>query len=155
MSIYFMAHISPIVRLGLKYWMVLVPGLAGACLAIFSRRRQAHFWLWYLLPGFIATLFVAIPVSRYRQCLMIFLIPWAAAFLAFLWERLRERQWRAASAGILALLLGWIAVLGPLARVPREAYERKAEYILALEIDQRIGDRAEGAEMYALMKQAR
>jgi 4-amino-4-deoxy-L-arabinose transferase-like glycosyltransferase len=155
MSIYFMAHISPIVRLGLKYWMVLVPGVAGACLAIFSRRRRAHFWLWYLLPAFIATLFVGIPVSRYRQSLMIFLIPWAGTFLAFLWERVRERKWLAASGGLLALLLGWIAVLGPLTREPRRDYERKAEYILAVAIYQKMGDPAKAAEMDALSREAR
>jgi len=35
LSIYFVARISPVVRFGLKYWMIVVPGLGGLMLTLY------------------------------------------------------------------------------------------------------------------------
>jgi 4-amino-4-deoxy-L-arabinose transferase-like glycosyltransferase len=150
LSFYFMAAISPLVWLGLKYWMVLVPALAGFLLMV-SQWERGHFWLWLFLLAFLASLFVGVPVSRYRQSLMIFFIPWAACFLAFLGGLIRHREFRKAGCYALALLLGWLLVQGPLAQHPRSNYERPNEYFLAAYIYQQLGDERKVSEMQTLI----
>jgi 4-amino-4-deoxy-L-arabinose transferase-like glycosyltransferase len=152
LSYYFMAGISPSVRLGLQFWMLLVPGLAGFFLM--SRQwARGHFWLWVFLLAFTASLLVGIPVSRYRQSLMIFFIPWAACYLVFLGGLIRRRQFWPACGGLLILLLGWLLEQGPLARQPRSLYERPTEYFIAAQIYQQLGDERKLAEMQALIHQ--
>jgi 4-amino-4-deoxy-L-arabinose transferase-like glycosyltransferase len=138
LSFYFMETISPIVRFGLRYWMILVPALAGFVLSIY-RRERAHLWLWLFLPVILASVLFSTPVSRYRQSLVIFFVPWAAYFSSYFVGLIQQREMRAASRWGIGLLLGWLLVLGPLARQPRKRYERPAEYLLTAAIYQQLG----------------
>lgn len=152
MSIYFMAAMSPLVWLGLKYWTILVPALAGFLLMV-RRWERGHFWLWIFLPAFLASLFVGVPLSRYRQSLMIFFIPWAACFLAFLGGLIHRREFRKAGGYTIALFLGWLLVLGPLAQHPRSNYERPNEYFIAAKIYQKLGNESKFSEMLTIIHQ--
>jgi len=151
LSFYFVADISPVVRLGLRYWMILPLGLAGFFLSI-RRREQAHFWIWVFLPVFLLSLFLTIPVSRYRQSLMLFFIPLAAHFLVFLRASIDRREFPKAAAYGAALLAGWALILGPLSRQPREFYERPAEYMLSAQIFHLLGQEQKAQAMLALVR---
>jgi len=151
LSMYFVATISPVVRFGLKYWMILVPGLAGVLLSAW-RREPAEMWLWIFLPVVVASVFIGVPTSRYRQSLMIFFIPFAACFVAWLWSRLREREYPKVAFAAAALLVGWGLVLGPFARQPRRQYERAAEYLMAGWVYQQLGDEQRSKEMLDLVR---
>jgi len=140
LSFYFVAYVSPVVRFGLRYWMVLPAALAGLFLSIW-RRERAHVWVWALLPVFFANLFIGIPLSRYRQSLMIFLIPLAGYFLAQLVSFIGRRQFRTAAYCGVAVLVGWGLILGPLSRQPRAQYERRMEYLYSAQILYRLGER--------------
>jgi 4-amino-4-deoxy-L-arabinose transferase-like glycosyltransferase len=139
LSFYFMETISPVVRLGLRYWMILVPALAGLSVTLY-RREYVQLWLWLYLPVVLASIVVAPPLSRYRQSLAIVFIPWAAYFLSYLFSLIRERRALLAGCWGIALLLGWCLVLGPLARQARQRYERPAEYLITAEIYQKLGN---------------
>jgi 4-amino-4-deoxy-L-arabinose transferase-like glycosyltransferase len=152
LSFYFVEHVSPVVRFGLRYWMLLPPGLAGLCLGLWRRDRRL-LWIWVTLPVFVLSLLMGIPVSRYRQVLMLFLIPCAAYFLAFLADLLRQKRLRSFGYSLLALVGGWIAVLGPLARQPREQYERVSEYLVCAQIYHQLGDRVREQEMLEVVRQ--
>jgi hypothetical protein len=152
LSFYFVEHVSPVVRFGLRYWMLLAPGLAGLCLGLWRRDRRL-LWIWVTLPVFVLSLLMGIPVSRYRQVLMLFLIPCAAYFLAFLADLLRQRRLRSFGYSLLALVGGWIAVLGPLARQPRDQYERVSEYLVCAQIYHQLGDRVREQEMLEVVRQ--
>ena len=123
LSFYFVANISPIVRLGLRYWMILPVGLAGLFLSV-QRRERAHFWLWLFLPIFLLSFLVGFPISRYRQSLIIFFIPWAAYFVVSLGALLRRREFLKAAYYGAALLLGWGLILGPPSRQPCRALRK-------------------------------
>lgn len=60
LSFYFVERISPVVRVGVRYWMILPLALAGLILGI-QRRERAHFWIWLFLPIFLCSLFVVLP----------------------------------------------------------------------------------------------
>lgn len=152
LSIYFVAGISPIVRLGLRYWMILAPALAGLVLSIW-RRDQAYAWVWLLLPLLGVGVFIGLPVSRYRQSLMNFLIPCAAYFLASLWTFLLRREFLKAANGGVALLAGWALILGPLSRQPRDQYERPQEYLLSAEILHLQGEEPKAEAMLDLVRE--
>jgi 4-amino-4-deoxy-L-arabinose transferase-like glycosyltransferase len=149
---YFMADISPVVRFGLQYWMILVPGVAGMLLMI-RRPGPGHFWLWVFLPPFLAAMMIGVPVSRYRQSLMIFLIPWAACFLALFVDLIRRREFRLAGVCAFALCLGWLLVLGPFAQQPRGHYYKPDTYIVAADLYRRLGDPQKSSEMTARLHQ--
>jgi len=152
LSFYFEQTISPVVRFGLQYWMLLVPALAGLFLTIY-RRDRAHLWLWLFLPVLLAGILVGTPISRYRQTLALLLIPWAAYFLSYFWGLLQRRDFRVAGGWGAILLLGWGLVLGPLARQPRQQYERPAEYVLAARICQQLGWEKEWAQTQRELRQ--
>jgi len=139
LSIYFVATISPVVRFGLKYWMILVPACAGLLLSVW-RRERAQMWLWIFLPVVLASVFVGVPGSRYRQSLAVFLIPFAAYFCASLWVLIRRHEFIWVAGATAALLIGWGLVLGPFAKQPRSHYERPAEYVFAGWLYHRLGD---------------
>lgn len=149
-SIYFMAAISPLVWLGLQYWMILVPALAGFLLMV-RRWERGHFWLWMFFLAFLVSLLVGVPLSRYRQSLMIFFIPWAACFLDFLGDLFRRQAFFKAGGYTIALLLGWLLVQGPLAQHPRSNYERSYEYTMAANIYRQSGDERKLSEMQKLI----
>jgi hypothetical protein len=138
-SFYFMETISPMVRFGLRYWTILVPALAGLALTLYFRNR-AHLWLWLFLPVILAGIVVAPPLSRYRQSLAVLFIPWAAYFFSYVVDLARARRILLATCWGMVLLMGWLLVLGPLARQPRERYERPAEYLITAEIYHRLGN---------------
>jgi 4-amino-4-deoxy-L-arabinose transferase-like glycosyltransferase len=151
LSIYFVEYISPIVRFGLRYWMVLPLGLAGLFLSIW-RREQTHLWIWIILPVFLIALLVGIPLSRYRQSLMIFFIPLAGYSLALVVAWIKRRQFRLAGCYVVAVLIGWALMLGPFARQPRSQYERNQEYVFSAEILERLGERQQEQAMLDLIR---
>ena len=152
LSFYFVRHISPIVRFGLRYWMILPAALAGLLLGIW-RRERTHFWIWIFLIISLASMLVGIPLSRYRQSLMVMLIPCAAYFLAILYEWVRRRDFQKACYGAAAVLAGWLLMLGPLARQPRQQYERASEYLVSAQIYERLGEEKKAREMMSLVRQ--
>lgn len=152
LSFYFVDGISPVVWLGVRYWMVLVPGLAGLVLSI-KRRERTHLWLWINFPVILASALVGVTVSRYRQALMLFFIPWAAYFLTILVNFIRRAEYRPAISSIAALLVGYTLVLGPLAQQPSDKYQRSAEYVLAIQIYHQLGQEQKAQAMRALARQ--
>jgi hypothetical protein len=130
-------RISPVVKWGLKHWMIITPGLGGLLLGIL-RRDKRHWPLWVLMPVMLATVIVGVPLSRYRQFLMVLWIPWAACFFVQVIAYAREKQTRKVIFMSLFLLTGWTLSLGPLARCPRDLYERSAEYNIAAQIYQKF-----------------
>lgn len=139
LSFYFVAHISPVVRFGLRYWMIVPVGLGGLVLSLW-RREWSHLWMWLFLPPCLLSLLIGTAVSRYRQTLMIFLIPWAACFLLFVWQLIRGGKYRPALYAVLAVCLGWALELGPLSRQPRDQYERPSEYVACIGVFHFMGD---------------
>jgi hypothetical protein len=152
LSFYFVADISPVVRWGLRYWMILVPALAGLLLSL-KRRLYAHIWLWIAFPVFLVSVIVPVPVSRYRQSLMLFFIPWAAYFLADLGTLLVQREFRKALYRAATLLVGYALLLGPLSQQPLDQYERPQEYILAAQVYHRLSSEAQAQAMRRLATQ--
>lgn len=152
LSIYFVASISPVVRLGLRYWMILAPALTGILMSIWKRDR-AFAWIWLLLPVSGLGLLIGLPVSRYRQSLMNFLIPCAAYFLATLWAFVARREFLKAAYGGATLLAGWVLILGPLSRQPRDQYERPQEYLMSAEIFHLQGEEQKAEGMLEFVRQ--
>lgn len=152
LSFYFVATISPVVRFGLRYWMILPLALAGLYLSI-RRRERKHIWIWIFLPLFGLSLFVGVPLSRYRQSLAVLFIPLAAYLLASLNEWLRRRDFRKAIFCGAAIVVAWILVLGPLSRQPRALYERPAEYIVSANIYHQLGDEQRARAMIDFVRQ--
>jgi 4-amino-4-deoxy-L-arabinose transferase-like glycosyltransferase len=150
-SFYFMERISPVIRFGLEYWMIVVPGIGGLIMGLL-KRDQRHLWLWLLLPTLIAGVILGVALSRYRQILAVLWIPWAGYFLFQIWLQARE-NWRRAAMLVGACVAGWLMVLGPLSRVPREYYERRAEYFIAAKIYDSMQQPEKAAEMRAILQQ--
>jgi len=150
LSIYFVETISPVVRFGLRYWMILVPGLAGCALAML-RGERSHLWLWLFLAVMLPGLLVGVALSRYRQSLAVVLIPWAAYFFSCAADAIRRRALRVAAVQGVVLALGWLLVLGPLARQPWDKYERPAEYLLAAQIYRELGREADFHRMLGVI----
>jgi hypothetical protein len=96
---------------------------------------------------------VGFPISRYRQSLTIFLIPWAAYFAVSLGAWIGRREFHKAAYYGAALLVAWALVLGPLSRQPSERYERPAEYLVSAEIFHRLGEEQKAQEMLGLVRQ--
>jgi 4-amino-4-deoxy-L-arabinose transferase-like glycosyltransferase len=152
LSFYFAEHFSPLIRFGLRYWMILPLGLAGLVLGII-RRERSHIWIWLFLPIFVLNLFVGIPLSRYRQSFMIFLIPTAAYFLALVWDFVGGREFRLAIGYAVAVAIAWVLILGPLARQPRSQYERRVEYLFSAQAYYRLGDLQNERAMEDMIRQ--
>jgi 4-amino-4-deoxy-L-arabinose transferase-like glycosyltransferase len=150
LSLYFMARVSPLVRLGLRYWMILAPALVGLFLSVW-REERAHFWLWLFLPVTLVNLLVALPLSRYRQSLMVLFIPWAAYFLAFMASLFRRREFQQAACCGVALAAAWGLILGPLSWQPRALYERPDEYMVSLVVYDRLGEEQKVQEILAMV----
>jgi hypothetical protein len=117
------------------------------------RRDRAHFWLWLFLPILLASVLVGVPVSRYRQGLALLLIPWAACFFTHLVDCARTGQFRAAGLMAAGLVVGWSLSLGPLARHPRQQYERPTEYEIAIYVYEKLGDQAKANATRELIRQ--
>jgi len=126
LSIYFLGYLSPPVRWGLKHWMIIIPGLGGLALSLRLKDRR-HFWLWLLFLPLLAGVLVGTPMSRYRQSLALFWIPWAALFLVTLWTHFPGNR-RAGLVMASALVLGWTACLTVFNQTPKSEYERPGEY---------------------------
>jgi 4-amino-4-deoxy-L-arabinose transferase-like glycosyltransferase len=153
LSFYFVAHISPLVRFGLRYWMLLPPAAAGLLLLSLRRRDPSHVWIWIFLPVSLVSLLVGVPLSRYRQSLMLILIPCAAYFLVWLYALISRRQYRGACYSAIALIAGWLLILGPLAHQPRGQYERPSEYVVSAQIYHLLGDQQKERAMLAFIRQ--
>lgn len=151
-SCYFVAHVSPVVRFGLRYWMVLPAALAGLYLSI-RRREKAHLWIWVFLPILLCSLLLGTPISRYRQSMMVVFIPLAGYFVATFSEWIRRRDFRAAAVYGLGVLMGWGLMLGPLARHPRSQYERVQEYIFSAQIFHMLGQSQNEQAMLSVVRQ--
>jgi hypothetical protein len=151
LSFYFVAGISPVVGLSLRYWMILVPALAGLFLSI-KRRERTHAWLWLAFPVVLSGTLVGVTVSRYRQALMLFFIPWAAYFLTILSASIRRRELQRTLCYGAALLVGYTIVLGPLSQQPRNRYDRPQEYTVAAQIYHQLGDEQKAQAMRALAR---
>jgi len=152
LSCYFVAHVSPVVRFGLRYWMLLPLALAGLCLSI-SRCDRTHVWIWLFLPSLLCSVLFGIPLSRYRQSMMVVFIPLAAYSLVIFSGWIRRRDFRAASAYALSVLIGWGLMLGPLAREPRSQYERVQEYVFSAQIFHMLGQAQNEEAMLNLVRQ--
>ena len=150
-SLYYIEKISPLVRLGVKHWMILVPGLGGLILSLCWRDRR-HFWLWILFPLTLASVLVSLPLSRYRQPLALWWIPWTAFFIVSI-IRMAAIQPRQAGGLAAAVVAGWILCLGPLARHPRSAYDRPAEYKMALRVYEKLGQEDKAEAMRTLLRE--
>jgi 4-amino-4-deoxy-L-arabinose transferase-like glycosyltransferase len=148
LSIYYIAEFSPLVRFGLRHWMLIVPGLGGLIWSAIRRDRR-HAWLWLLFPMALAGVLVGVPVSRYRQALAVFWIPWACCL--FLWVFQERAHPKKVAAVCAALLAGWALCLGPFSRQPKAAYERPAEFQLSAFIYDQLGLTNEAAQVRTTM----
>lgn len=150
LSIYYIAEFSPLVRFGLRHWMLLVPGLGGLIWTLVHRDRR-HAWLWLLFPMMLAGVLVGVPVSRYRQTLAVFWIPWASCLLLWLFQE--RKDLRKVGAVSASLLVGWALCLGPFSRQPAAAYERPAEFQLSAFIYDQLGLTNEAAQVRATIRE--
>jgi len=151
LSFYFVAHISPVVRFGLRYWMILPIALAGLFLSI-ARKEHAQLWMWVFLPIVLSSVLFGTAVSRYRQSLMIFFIPWTAYFLMIMWSLINRRKFRTSAYWAMALLAGWALICGPLSRQPRGQYERPQEYFASVMIYHWLGEEQNERAMLAFAR---
>lgn len=149
-SFYYMESISPLVKWGLKYWMIIVPGLAGFIWSV-HRKDRRHFWLWVFFPLALLTVLLSVPLSRYRQPLALWWIPWSACFAVALFESWKVRP-RRATVLAASVTVGWLLCLGPLARHPKSAYDRPTEYRLAAQIYLQLGQPEKADEMETLLR---
>jgi hypothetical protein len=100
----------------------------------------------------LAGVLMGVPVSRYRQGLMVFWIPWAAIYLWAIWCDIRERR-RAAIAKSLILILGWAACLTVFSRMPLNRYESSRDYRMAAMLYEKAGDTERATEIHRLMRE--
>ena len=139
LSLYYLADVSPFVRFGLPHWLIFIPGLGGLLLGIWKRDRR-QVWLWTFLACLLAGLFFTTVLSRYRQSLALFWIPWAAWFLFACWDAFQNKSFVKFSAGALFVIFGWWFCLQPHSFFrPPQAYPRATEYRLAAVIYEKRG----------------
>lgn len=150
-NVYYVEKISPLVRWGIKHWMIFTPGLIGLFLSLWQRDRR-HWPLWLMLIASLAGVFITAPFSRYRQSLALFWIPWAAYALVILLESARHQAPRRAAMIAIAMITGWILSLGPLARCPKDKYERSLEYIKSLDYYSALGQTNKVEETRAFIR---
>lgn len=148
----FFYELSPFARFGLRHWMLIVPGVVGAMLSLLRRDRR-HAVLWLMLPLLASNVLINIPVSRYRQTLMVLWIPWAVYAFTLLAAQVRSKQWRSAATVLGPMVVLWALCLGPLAQLPPRLADRPAEYQMAIEIYDRAHDEVRANEMRALLHQ--
>ena len=151
LNIYFMESLSPPVHWGLRHWMIIIPGVGGLLLSLRSRDRR-HFWLWLLFLPLLAGVLIGTPMSRYRQSLGMFWIPWAALFLLTFWTNLRGNR-RAALVMGSALVLGWTSCLTVFNRTPKSEYERPGEYRMIILFYEQRGQLEQAEEMKQLFRE--
>jgi 4-amino-4-deoxy-L-arabinose transferase-like glycosyltransferase len=152
MSFPFMERFSPFVKWGIKHWMIITPGLIGLLISLF-RKDTRHWPLWIALPAFIGAIFVAIPLSRYRQAFAVLWIPWAVYFAYHLIQHARQQEWRRTAVLALCLAIGWALSLGPLSRCPLKYRERPTEYELAVYVYQKLNRPEEAKGMWAILQE--
>src|SRR6185436_19245562 len=133
----FVEGISPLAKYGLQHWMLIVPGIAGLVLRLLYREKP-HFWLWILLPLLLAGVLVGLPLSRYRQVLMILWIPWAAYLITELVFPIVPMRPRAQIILGGLLIGGWLVCTGPMAQHPK--YDRPTEYLWSYYIYRELGE---------------
>jgi 4-amino-4-deoxy-L-arabinose transferase-like glycosyltransferase len=150
-SFYFLERMSPTVRFGLKYWMILIPGIAGLLLSGLQRDRR-HAWLWLIFPMLLAGILMGVPMSRYRQILAVILIPSSIYFVTWLWVKAKESP-RHATLASAAVVVGWALCLGPFARVPKARYERALDYVIAAGVYESAGRLDESEAMKNVVRE--
>ncbi len=135
-SFYYGARISPAIRFGLRFLPVASLGLVGIALSVIACARSRD-PLMALLPLFLvsamAIFVMAHVVSRYRQPMLLALLP--AAGHAVGWSVARgwgARAGTAAGAVLIALLLPWSPPAG-------YGYNRPAEFIMTARIHAQRG----------------
>lgn len=125
-NFYYVTHVSPVVRWGLRFLPVAALGLVGMALSLGRAGREPlHALLPLYLISLMTVFMLAHIVSRYRQPLLIVLLPLAG--YAIDWARTRgPKAWGGVAAGTAAalLLLPWSPPEG-------YGYNRPAEYIVA------------------------
>lgn len=151
LSLYYLGEISPLVRFGLPHWLILVPGIGGFLLGL-RRRDIRQGWLWLFLLCTLAALLSTTVLSRYRQSLALFWIPWAGYLFAACQDwKARHRHFALALTG-LALLIGWWLCWSPFSVRPRQTYARSVEYRLAAVIYEKRGEPQKASDSMNLFK---
>lgn len=150
----FMERFSPLVKWGLKHWMIITPGLLGLALG-FLRGDTRHWPLWVILPPLLGAIVVALPLSRYRQALAVLWIPWAVYFAFCLLQYARQRNTIRVAVLAVCLVSGWSLSLGPLSRCSAEELDRSLEYALAEGIYQKANQVEEAESMRRILREKR
>jgi 4-amino-4-deoxy-L-arabinose transferase-like glycosyltransferase len=137
-NLYYMQLISPVVRYGFPHWLIIIPGICGLMLSL-KRYHKRHFWLLVFFVCLFANLIIFSSISRYRQSLCIFWIPWMAYYLHSLPNEF-SRNRLVAIMLVLLLPIGWLLCIyiSP-QRLPWTLY-RPTEFELSAKIYQAMGD---------------
>ena len=101
-SIYYGAHVSPILRWLPGYGLLFPLGLAGIVLV--ANRGRDHCLCLLYGAATLAWLLLIAGVSRYRLTLVPFLIMYASGLVAYLVEKLRSSDWQATAVRVTALI---------------------------------------------------
>jgi hypothetical protein len=142
-SWYYFADRSPLLRLSLRYHVVLAAGLLGWWVARERAQGDARILAYFLLAAFAGLQFTAV-VARYRLVPAAVLLVYVGVAADWLVETLRDRRWRQAAVGVGAMT-GVLAVsmnLLPESRA-RGRY-RAAEFLIAARayVDRKEPERA-------------
>ncbi len=146
-NIYYMQLISPVVRYGLPYWFIVVPGIYGLILSL-MRHDMRWGWFWVLFFCLLANVILFGPISRYRQVLCLFWIPWAAYYLYFVFNQSSLRR----VVGLMLIPVGFVLCIyiAP-QRTPRQLY-RPVEFYVSAEIYKARGEYGKAQEQIELYK---
>jgi hypothetical protein len=131
--------------------MIITPGLIGLLISLF-RRDTRHWPLWIVLPALLGAIVIAVPLSRYRQALTVLWIPWAVYFAFRLVQYTQQREWPRVAALTSCLAVGWALSLGPLSRCPPDRRDRPSEYLLSIDLYQRLGQPDEAERMKKILR---
>ena len=148
----FMGTISPMVRFGLPHWFIIVPGVLWLFLSLWRRDKQ-HAWLWALLPLISSSIFLTVAVSRYRQALVVFWLPWAVYALSIVVAHLKSRMPARAAVPALLCVSGWAACWLAPGVIDASAADRPTEYQIAIGIHEQLGETESADAMRALLRE--
>ena len=131
-SFYYGARLSPVVRWGLRFQPVAALGLVALGLILPRAARDPDAALLPLhLLSIMGLFLLAHVVSRYRQPMLISLIPLAAWSLCRAWSWVRaaggHQAWRGAAVGAAAVV---VALLLPHDPPAGYSYNRPAEFVM-------------------------
>lgn len=99
----FYRRYSPFIRFPrYPFWILGTLGLCGMVFLTSTFRRTWFLYLWTMSYSLIWIVFHI--YSRYRLPVVVFIMPFAAAFTGWLYDAIRDRRWRKLSIAVLCMI---------------------------------------------------